>query len=228
MRLALGPEAFTADGDPNVIGELLRLLTFPEHDGGELVGCYTTFAVRPDATPLDPAARARLVALSLRGPAEIDQLADLEITSDDAAQVEEDNANAEGYVFAEGDLRIELAWFWDGDGWLVYRVFSPAGFVCGVVNDDAKKPHNWRAFHLPYRLEAAEPAVWGRCPGCLGARPEPHGEDHGPGELTITLARGAEAGSASLTLCGSCAERLLRREPVLVRALGLGAPIAAG
>jgi hypothetical protein len=108
---------------PNHLGEYLRALTFPEHDEktGEF-GCYTTFKVRDDAEIVEP------------GP-EVVWL----VSGDESDQL------VHAYTFADGDMRVDVAWEWDGDGTLLFRVFENDGAspMVTVINQDCKKNYRW-------------------------------------------------------------------------------------
>ncbi len=120
-------------GDANAIGELLRERAFP----GEGFGCYRNFEVAEDAIQWSPAERQEF----------FEQVG--EISPDD----EDDEFNerefiikaSSGYSFALGNLQIEMAWYWDGDGVLFYRIWRDGKLLRTIVNSDCKKSYRWES-----------------------------------------------------------------------------------
>lgn len=201
-----------ASREPNAVGEALRALTFPGHGVNGGIGCYTDFDVRPDAAPLAESDRAALVALAWCDLERLDPAAGLEISDEEAADIAEDNARAQGFEFESGSLRVEVAWFWDGDGWLFFRVFGPEGFLYGVVNNDCKKDYNWRAFHLPAPLPSRAAGVPAqRCGAC--------GSSTDADALVLTGTRPGRHVATTARLCGACAASLIEAFPVLAPVL---------
>lgn len=129
-KISVPVGALSADA----IGEYLRGRAFPESGDGEF-GCYTTFVVREDAVEMPP--KQRLALLSMIWDQDPDDDLILEA------------AESRGYVFSEDDWRIEMIWFWDGDGMLAFRVWVPQGLICAVANTDCKKPYGWTWLSVP-------------------------------------------------------------------------------
>lgn len=95
-------------GDPNTLGELLRKYCFV----GDGHGCYDSFELRPEFEKCEP---------------------DQTIVELCCGEYEE-KENISGYRAGS----LEVYWFWDGDGTLVFRT---PDFL--VVNYDCKKDWGW-------------------------------------------------------------------------------------
>lgn len=137
MKIRLEFETDTMDA--NVLGEFLREITFV----GEGYGCYSTFDVRADATEL-PQEYCKDFFRQHAG---------------DRAYFDEDYEGIVfiGHRFALDDVVIEVIWYWDGDGCLVFRLFpidwmdwhDPVAQATDrhparvVMNNDCKKSYNW-------------------------------------------------------------------------------------
>lgn len=147
--------------DANILGELLRSMVFDQSDG--LYGCYSTFELQPGFQEGDETWRRefwktvasvavdRIVdsqrelldtpdLISLRAQYERAML-DPELL-DELAQM-----GAGGGRLAAGDLTINAAWSWDGDGTLAFMICRSNGEILRVIeNTDCKKPHQWHDF----------------------------------------------------------------------------------
>lgn len=125
--------------DSNVVGELLRDLTFL----GEGYGCYSNFSVRSGARKWYP--RQRRDWWQALGVDEecLDEVAFL----------------GEGYTFDLDGYLIDVCWFWDGDGTLTFCVSREADVLRTLYNGDCKKDYGWRddafdALPFPPRVAA--------------------------------------------------------------------------
>jgi len=119
----------------DVAGELLRGLTFPANNTDETdwgLGCYSTFEVIEDARPLDKDARAEILAAAF-GP---------EDDPDDWGYRQEEIDTSTGYTFEVAGATINVVWYWDGDGTLIYQILTDAGERV-IHNSDCKKTIRW-------------------------------------------------------------------------------------
>ena len=108
----------------NSVGEVLRAITFI----GNGYGCYENFEVRPDATPWSA---ERLEAFIKKVfPYHLDDLDFLK-------------GAASGYTFQEGSLRVDVFWYWDGDGTLYFRVEEDGATFRELINTDCKHDNEW-------------------------------------------------------------------------------------
>jgi hypothetical protein len=101
-----------AADDPSGLGELLRDITFV----GEGTGCYSNFDVEPGWEPIAGKLPNELL-FELMG---------------DAALEPAEAARAMAYSHAA--LGLTVAWYWDGDGTLIFH--APGRFA--LVNHDCK------------------------------------------------------------------------------------------
>lgn len=117
-------------GDDNAIGELLRDITFPE----EGYGCYTTFVVRADARQWSPRERLKYWKKTLLGCEDLHELA------------KDFTGLGSGYSYEIDHHRIDVCWYWDGDGTLTFLVYDPEGNPMRLLrNDDCKKSYRWES-----------------------------------------------------------------------------------
>lgn len=106
--------------DPNVLGEILRCWAFP----GEGYGCYSTFDVRAEFVKR-PISNREFFLIMGQPPDE---------WWDDGDVFE----RASWFAHPNG---IEVGWFWDGDGTLVFLVPE----IDGVLSTtDCKHNNEWR------------------------------------------------------------------------------------
>lgn len=138
-------EGILRDGSECLVGELLREATFV----GEGYGCYSDFTVRAGAVQWN---RQRRV--DYWRSTGYDETGDSDITPwDQAAECAD---MGEGYTYTLDGLRIDVCWFWDGDGVLEFTVYnSHARAIRKVVNGDCKKDHYWKDDDLPNQAEVA-------------------------------------------------------------------------
>ena len=109
---------------PNTLGEALREITFI----GKGYGCYESFEVRTDAVGWTK-----------------DQLE--AFVNDRFDHLDGNDYVVEksyGYTFQEGSLTIEVFWFWDGDGYLHFRVKEGKEVIGEIFNSDCKCGHEWK------------------------------------------------------------------------------------
>jgi len=107
----------------DVLGEALREITFV----GEGIGCYENFDVRPDATQWTPEKIRSFVEQEFNHLDGVDFVVKV----------------AEGYTFNEGDLIIDVFWYWDGDGILEFCVKKGQEVLRAVINTDCKTDYCW-------------------------------------------------------------------------------------
>lgn len=132
-------------GDANAVGELLREQTFT----GEGLGCYYNFEVRNDARAWDESERQQFFCeIGYIDPSDDDQWNDWK----------EVVAGSQGYSFDFAPYQIEVAWYWDGDGVLCFRVWRDGELLRSLINYDCKKPYRWeenRPLHFDKQLAPA-------------------------------------------------------------------------
>ncbi len=140
MEIVLPPiDIETAD--PNVVGELLREITFvtPRDDD---FGCYTTFEVRDDASRISDSEREDFWRKKIGDSPGIGWGWD---SGEEALEheIHERLQMGEGWWFVYQDLKIECHWYWDGDGVLYFKLTDPNTSI-QFVNSDCKKNYGWR------------------------------------------------------------------------------------
>lgn len=110
------------DMEPNQLGEFLRAITFV----GEGYGCYENFNVRKDAHKWSDDELKTFVKnhfLSTNG------------------------AQPYGYTYRKDGLLIDVFWYWDGDGDLIFRIRTKDNKVVRMIrNTDGKKDYTWYNF----------------------------------------------------------------------------------
>jgi len=109
----------------NFIGEWLRQITFV----GEGYGCYDNFEPRKDATDWNADKRRSFIT-------------DLDLVCNEL--VEEAVRESHGYTYQLGSVQVEVFWWWDGDGDLVFRITGDekqGSFA--IRNTDCKKAYDW-------------------------------------------------------------------------------------
>jgi hypothetical protein len=120
--------------DPNLLGEFLRDITFPESvaSGKGSYGCYSTFTTEHTFdqvyknTPLFDS-----IMYGLHGaPSEDDPTYNAE---------REANIN-ESYAYHSGYYDITVGWFWDGDGVLYFETNKKRQ---RILNPDCKNSLKW-------------------------------------------------------------------------------------
>ena len=124
---------------PEALGEMLRAWIFVVPEGDDWgYGCYTTFDVRPEAR------KCRWSNKEIFA----------EFWGMDNDEWEEEYAGfieAEAYAFNWFGYQVEVAWYWDGDGMLSFRIWGPHGatatheleLVRWIENNDCKKAYPW-------------------------------------------------------------------------------------
>jgi hypothetical protein len=116
--------------DPCAVGEILRDLTFV----GEGYGCYSTFEVREDAREWTREQRRDYwVAFGYDEKGE--EVWDW--TADEAADL------GQGYTYELDGYRIDVCWYWDGDGTLTFVVWRGGEILRSLYNGDCKKSNRW-------------------------------------------------------------------------------------
>lgn len=117
--------------NPNLVGELLRGFAFTEE-----FGCYSCFEVRGDAT--------RWSASEL-GDFWREEISQQHLTPEEhAEQVAECVLLGEGYTFNFDRYSIDMAWYWDGDGILLFSIYDQENkLIRSLSNDDCKKNNRW-------------------------------------------------------------------------------------
>lgn len=108
----------------NGVGEVLRAITFV----GRGYGCYENFEVRSDATPW-PAEHLEAFIKKVF-PNHLDDLDFLK-------------GAAQGHTFQEGSLRVDVFWYWSGDGTLYFSVEENGATVRELINTDCKHDNEW-------------------------------------------------------------------------------------
>lgn len=108
----------------NGVGEVLRAITFV----GSGYGCYENFEVRPDATPWSAEHLEAFIGKVF--PNHLDDLDSLK-------------GVAKGHTFQEGSIRVDVFWYWDGDGTLYFRVEEDGATVRELINTDCKHDDEW-------------------------------------------------------------------------------------
>lgn len=119
--VTLDIDTIIARCDPNALGEMLRDITFV----GEGYGCYSDFDLLPEAVKLSKADREIFWRASkYEDPEEVAGM-------------------GEGCIYSIGDYRIEMVYYWDGDGVLAFRVYKGLQILAHIENDDCKKNYRW-------------------------------------------------------------------------------------
>lgn len=126
---------FIAEAGADTVGEFLREVTFP----GEGIGCYGNFDVGPDdAVEWSDLRRRKFWCDGYPAP----------LHREDEEMCEDWAEMGKGYTFSfDGTLRVDVCWFWDGDGTLSFRVFdrhkTADGPIRWIENTDCKKDYGW-------------------------------------------------------------------------------------
>jgi hypothetical protein len=116
-------------GEDNAVGELLRDVTFT----GDGYGCYSTFEVRSDAREWHELERTDY--WRARHAGEDDYIEEL---------ASEEAALGSGYTYTFANHRIDVCWYWDGDGHLEFLVYDPDGDpMRRLYNTDCKNAYHW-------------------------------------------------------------------------------------
>jgi hypothetical protein len=122
-------------GNPNLVGELLRGAAFVEE-----FGCYSCFEVRDDAVKWSDDALRDFwrEIISKKGNAAGFSPEELE---EEALEYAELGA---GYTFTFDRYTIEMAWYWDGDGSLLFHIYDLDDQpIRSLSNGDCKKDYVW-------------------------------------------------------------------------------------
>lgn len=110
----------------NGLGEVLRAITFV----GDGYGCYQNFDVRPDATSWP---REQVHAF-------VEKMFPNHMDGPDFVV-----GRTNGYTFKEGNITVDVFWYWDGDGTLYFRAQEGDVILGEVINYDCKCDYDWRA-----------------------------------------------------------------------------------
>lgn len=133
------------NADANAVGEILRSLTFPEQNtDGDIAtyafGCYSTFVVREDAIPIEGQEKTELVEHYVgEPPVDLPDPEEVEWYEEERRIVER---GCTAIRFFEGGVQIDCFWYWDGDGYLLYRISSGESRRM-ISNNDCKKDYRW-------------------------------------------------------------------------------------
>lgn len=112
----------TAEENPDAVGELLRSKFFKIGPGE--VGCYSVFEWQDDVQPLPSVPVAQ-------------HNHDPKIEADDFCEA----CDCDNGRYTRGKKAgIECRWFWDGDGFLAFKL---PGSDEWLFNSDCKKSHGW-------------------------------------------------------------------------------------
>ena len=109
----------------NGAGEVLRTITFV----GLGYGCYQNMNVRLDA--------------ALWSRKQIRTFAEKAFPNKDG-EMDYIAERARGYTFKEGNVTVDVFWYWDGDGTLCFRAREGEDLICEIVNTDCKHDYDWR------------------------------------------------------------------------------------
>lgn len=116
--------------DPCAVGEILRELTFV----GDGYGCYSDFTVRKGAREWSRDERANYwIAYGY----DEDPEDEWSWTADAASDM------GQGYTYELDGYRIDVCWYWDGDGTLTFVVWRGDEVLRCLTNTDCKKPNHW-------------------------------------------------------------------------------------
>lgn len=124
-------EEFFKQADPDVVGEMLREITFVKNRSDEF-GCYSTFEVIKSAREANFEERT-------------DFWRRFRVSSEE--DYAEDFANlGQGYTYLFMGFIINVCWYWDGDGCLVFEILNEdyGNMIRCVVNNDCKKNYRWK------------------------------------------------------------------------------------
>lgn len=117
------------DAHENLVGELLRDFTFV----GEGFGCYATFDVREGAAEWD---HVQKVHWWRWFGYDNDDQGHGDTTSEIADR-------GQGYGYELDGYKVDVCWFWDGDGVLTFCVGKDGAILRRLYNGDCKKDYNW-------------------------------------------------------------------------------------
>jgi hypothetical protein len=130
--------------DANAVGEFLRAITFV-NDGSEFsYGCYSSFDTIPEATQLSREDRVTFWLSQPPAPKWL-YMNPEPIEKEDA---EEQADQGEGCVYNINNYRIEMCYYWYGDGTLSFRVYKGMETIAHIQNTDCKKAHEWEDLTL--------------------------------------------------------------------------------
>jgi len=107
----------------NVLGEALRDYAFIKHNEHDY-GCYSTFDLLPEFVSVSDVAQREKYLKLLHGKK--------------ALKCDRDWCESVTEIFSDGDS-ITVAWYWDGDGTLLFEIDSKI-----IINDDCKKDNRWK------------------------------------------------------------------------------------
>lgn len=118
--------------DANALGEFLRAATFV----GEGIGCYNSFDLVPEALEFQFKTRRAFWYSTRRndGPPYGERLD----FAREAAEL------GRGCTYEIDGYRIDMCYYWDGDGILAFKVYNPDNAcIANIINGDCKKPSCW-------------------------------------------------------------------------------------
>ena len=108
-------------------GETLREYCFVPDIYGGSVGCYSTFELRPEFTPVGKDTELGVVLLAYLGhDCEYDPVEDWGVNIKEVA-----------HLYTNGSVHV--AWYWDGDGVLVFKEGDKVAY-----NGDCKCSYDWK------------------------------------------------------------------------------------
>ncbi|MDE1834859.1 MAG: hypothetical protein KGH64_06000 [Candidatus Micrarchaeota archaeon] len=126
--------------EPNGLGEMLRSVAFvPDEFGGDY-GCYSTFEVHPDFKKVEAKSTlGKKLIIAMLGNSVEDRVdGDGKQMTDDQVVEEFLSDYSSVDLYTSGD--IHLAWYWEGDGTLLFAIESEK---FALINRDCKKDYGW-------------------------------------------------------------------------------------
>lgn len=105
------------------LGETLRAITFV----GKGVGCCDNFEVREDAELWSKEERLAFIRRHYKNPEHREFLTGI----------------GEGYTYPQGSLEVDVFWYWDGVGTLLFLVRDGDRIIRAVDNTDCKNESAW-------------------------------------------------------------------------------------
>lgn len=131
--------------DPNIVGELLREICFVKQQP-EDYGCYSTFDLTVDFQLAPDDVRKEVYDIfwpKRMTLADFDGTFDLPDGETPESVLARQQEELDSYDIWVDNHGITTAWFWDGDGTLLFRVKNTFGELT-VINTDCKSPNKWR------------------------------------------------------------------------------------
>lgn len=128
------------NGHPNMIGEFLRDRYFDQDISDDAkyyrYGCYSTFEIRD-------LSEQNIAVVQMSGTEAQDLM---RMHKEDRYYLK-----AYGYRFYENVLvRVDMGWYWDGDGVLRFEIVHCDSVVRILENPDCKKDYRWKELSLEH------------------------------------------------------------------------------